>query len=68
MGEPYAFFEGNVVPLSAAKVGIMTHALNYGTGCFEGIRGYWVPEDEQVYLFARVSTLNACTAPHTFYA
>ena len=51
MGEPYAFFEGNVVPLAEAKVGIMTHALNYGTGCFEGIRGYWVPEDEQVYLF-----------------
>ena len=51
MGEPFAFFEGNVVPLAEAKVGIMTHALNYGTGCFEGIRGYWVPEDEQVYLF-----------------
>jgi len=29
----------------------MTHALNYGTGCFEGIRGYWVAEDEQIYLF-----------------
>ena len=51
MGEPFAYFEGNVVPLGDAKVGIMTHALNYGTGCFEGIRGYWVPEDEQVYLF-----------------
>lgn len=24
-----------------AKVGLLTHGLQYGTGCFEGIRGYW---------------------------
>jgi branched-chain amino acid aminotransferase len=29
----------------------MTHALNYGTGCFEGIRGNWNPDDEQIHLF-----------------
>src|SRR5947207_10252073 len=29
----------------------MTHALNYGTGCFEGIRGNWNEAHEQVYLF-----------------
>jgi branched-chain amino acid aminotransferase len=29
----------------------MTHALNYGTGCFEGIRGNWNEHHEQVYLF-----------------
>jgi branched-chain amino acid aminotransferase len=28
----------------------MTHALHYGTGCFEGIRAYWNPEKEQLYL------------------
>ncbi|HZY98083.1 MAG TPA: branched-chain amino acid transaminase [Candidatus Baltobacteraceae bacterium] len=33
-----------------AKVGLLTHGLQYGTGCFEGIRGYWVPEDEELYL------------------
>jgi branched-chain amino acid aminotransferase len=37
--------------VEAAKVGIMTHALNYGTGCFEGIRGNWNPQHEQIYLF-----------------
>lgn len=47
----YAYFQGNFVPLSEAKVGIMTHALNYGTGCFEGIRGYWNEADGQLYLF-----------------
>ena len=33
-----------------AKISIATHAFNYGTGCFEGIRGYWNAEREQVYL------------------
>lgn len=47
----YAYFEGKFVPLSEAKIGIMTHAFNYGTGCFEGIRGYWNEDDEQLYIF-----------------
>jgi len=46
-----AFFEKKFVPLSEAKVGIMTHALNYGTGCFEGIRGNWNSKEGQIYLF-----------------
>ncbi|RLC70644.1 MAG: branched chain amino acid aminotransferase [Chloroflexi bacterium] len=50
----YAFFNGKFVPLSEAKIGIMTHAFNYGTACFEGIRGNWNQEHEQMYLF-RVS-------------
>jgi branched-chain amino acid aminotransferase len=29
----------------------MTNALNYGTGCFEGIRGYWAAEQEQLLVF-----------------
>lgn len=33
-----------------AKVGLLTHGLQYGTGCFEGIRGYWEPEDQEMYL------------------
>jgi branched-chain amino acid aminotransferase len=47
----YAFFQGGYVPLSEAKVGIMTHALHYGTGIFEGIRGNWNPEKEVTYIF-----------------
>ncbi|MFH2033610.1 MAG: branched chain amino acid aminotransferase, partial [Candidatus Margulisiibacteriota bacterium] len=35
----YAFFNGKIVPFKDAKVSIMTHAFNYGTACFEGIRG-----------------------------
>ena len=47
----YAFFEGEFVPIEKAKVSIMTHAFNYGTGCFEGIRAYWNGEEEQLFVF-----------------
>jgi branched-chain amino acid aminotransferase len=47
----YAFFEGSVVPYGEAKVGVMNHTLNYGTGAFGGVRGYWNEEREQLYVF-----------------
>jgi branched-chain amino acid aminotransferase len=47
----YAFFEGEFVPIEKAKVSIMTHTFNYGTGCFEGIRAYWNEEEEQLFVF-----------------
>lgn len=34
-------FGGNFMPLREARVGILTHALHYGTGVFEGIRAHW---------------------------
>ena len=34
-------FGGNFMPLQEARVGILTHALHYGTGVFEGIRAHW---------------------------
>ncbi len=49
--EPYAYFNGDFVPISQAKVSIMTHAFNYGTGCFEGIRGNWNAQEERLYIF-----------------
>lgn len=51
MATPYAYFKKQIVPLSEAKIGIMTHAFNYGTGVFEGIRGNWNEEHQQVYVF-----------------
>ncbi len=47
----YAFFNGEIVPIESAKVSVMTHALNYGTGCFEGIRAYWNNDEQQLYVF-----------------
>jgi len=47
----YAFFQGKIVPYGEAKVGVMTHAFNYGTGCFGGIRGYWNSDEQQLFVF-----------------
>ena len=51
MGKELAFFEGEIVPVDSAKVGIMTHALHYGTAVFEGIRGNWNPIKEKMFVF-----------------
>lgn len=46
-----AYFLGKIVPYSEAKVGILTHALNYGTAAFAGVRAYWNDESKQLYIF-----------------
>lgn len=46
-----AYFEGKIVPYGNAKVGLATHALNYGTAVFGGLRGYWNEEQEQLFVF-----------------
>jgi branched-chain amino acid aminotransferase len=47
----FAYFRGKIVPYTEAKVGVLTHALNYGTAAFGGIRSYWSEDEEQLYLF-----------------
>jgi len=47
----YAFFHNEFVPLSEARIGVMTHAFHYGTAVFEGIRGNWNSEQQQTYIF-----------------
>ena len=44
------YFAGKFVPLYEARVGILTHALHYGTGIFEGIRGYWDETSQDLFL------------------
>jgi len=46
----WVFFNGETVRYTEAKVGLLTHGLNYGTGCFEGIRAYWNEEREQLFV------------------
>jgi branched-chain amino acid aminotransferase len=45
------YLNGEFIPANQAHVGVMTHALSYGTGIFEGIRGYWNPEAQETYIF-----------------
>ncbi|MBA7634820.1 Branched-chain-amino-acid aminotransferase [subsurface metagenome] len=47
----YAYLHKQFVPLSEAKIGVMTHSLHYGTAIFEGIRGNWNSQQRQTYLF-----------------
>jgi branched-chain amino acid aminotransferase len=46
-----AYFQGKIVPYSEAKVGVATHALNYGTAVFGGLRGYWNEEKQRLFVF-----------------
>src|SRR5208283_4392113 len=43
------YFGGQYVPMREARVGIMTHALHYGTGVFEGIRAYWDEPQQELF-------------------
>jgi branched-chain amino acid aminotransferase len=47
----HAYFQGKIVPYSEAKVGVATHALNYGTAVFGGLRGYWNEEKQRLFVF-----------------
>lgn len=44
------YFEGRFMPMSEAHLPLMTHAFLYGTAVFEGVRAYWDPESEQLYV------------------
>jgi branched-chain amino acid aminotransferase len=46
----WAFLGGKYVPVADAKISVLTHAFNYGTGVFEGIRAYWNAAHEQLYV------------------
>jgi len=47
----WAYQDGVFKKLADAHVSLATHALNYGTGVFEGIRAYWNASQEQLYVF-----------------
>ena len=44
------YFGGQYVPMREARIGILTHALHYGTGVFEGIRAYWDETENQLFM------------------
>jgi len=46
-----AYFNGKFLPLKDVNIPIMTHAFQYGTGIFEGIRSYWNADEKKMYIF-----------------
>ena len=43
------YFNGQFIPLAEARIGILTHALHYGTGVFEGIRAHWNAAQRELF-------------------
>ena len=46
----WVYHDGEFGRYHDVRLGLMTHALHYGTGCFEGIRAYWNAKQEQLHL------------------
>jgi branched-chain amino acid aminotransferase len=45
----YIWFDGRFVPFADAKLHVLTHSLQYGSGIFEGIRAYDTPKGTAVF-------------------
>ena len=54
----WVYFEGEFARYHDVKLGLMTHALHYGTGCFEGIRAYWNQRQGQLHLLQAPAHFN----------
>src|ERR1700676_2199925 len=74
LGDLTVYHDGRLARYADAKVGLLTHGLQYGTGCFEGIRGFWNARDGELYLlelaahFERLADsarILMMTLPHT---
>ena len=48
----YVWMNGEFVAFEDAKVPVLTHALHYGTGVFEGVRCYETPRGPAVFRHA----------------
>ena len=47
----YVYFRGQICPDAEAVVSIRNHSLLYGTSIFEGIRGYWIEDQNAIAIF-----------------
>jgi branched-chain amino acid aminotransferase len=44
------YFNNQYVALKDARISILTHALHYGAGVFDGIRGYWDEPQQELFV------------------
>jgi branched-chain amino acid aminotransferase len=51
----WVFNEGEFAHYNDVRLGLMTHALHYGTGVFEGIRAYWNDKRQQLFVLHAVA-------------
>jgi branched-chain amino acid aminotransferase len=51
MAELTVYLNGSYLPEEKTRLPLLTHCLHYGTGVFEGIRGYHDPDTGEIFLF-----------------
>jgi len=51
MTEQVIYLNGRFLPAADARLPLLTHALHYGTGVFEGIRAYFQAESGEILMF-----------------
>lgn len=47
----YVYFNGKIVPWDEARVHVYAPVVKYGAGVFEGIRGYWNEQKQDMFIF-----------------
>ena len=57
------WLDGKLVPFDQAKVHVLTHALHYGIGVFEGIRGYQTADGRSAVFRLRSTSSGSTTRP-----
>ena len=61
----FVWMNGEILPLDAAQVHVSAHALQYGTGVFEGMRSYDTPDGPAIFrLDAHMRRLHASAAAY----
>ncbi len=55
---PYIGMNGEIVPWADAKIHAFSPAVKYGAGIFEGIRGYWNDDRQEMYVFKLVEHMQ----------
>lgn len=45
----FVWMDGTLVPFASANVSVLSNALHYGTGVFEGIRAYQTPDGPAIF-------------------
>jgi branched-chain amino acid aminotransferase len=63
---PYVFLNNEIVPWDKAKVHVATVGFKFGTAVFEGLRGYWNAQQEQLYVFQLDAHMERLTFSQRF--
>lgn len=56
------WFKGEVIPAAQAVVPVLSPTAQFGLNVFEGVRGYWSNDDNELYLFRLAEHLDRLDA------